>query len=70
MADNKTIGGPISGGRGSVQGMVRQPPAGSKSGSIVGTDSASEAVAILHGENPQKWHDLGPHHHDNHKGKM
>jgi len=56
--------GPVNtGGRGSAQGMVRQKPANSGSGSVVGTDSASEAVSILHGENPQKWSDLGPHHH-------
>ena len=58
---------PISGGRGHMQGMVRQSPAGAGLREAVGKDSLSSAVEELHGQNPQKWNDLGPHHADSKK---
>lgn len=69
MTDLRKIGGPIEGGRGHVQGMVRQKPAdsGRAPGTAAGDSNISDAVAELNGQHPQKWHDLGPHHHENWK---
>jgi hypothetical protein len=42
--------------------------AGIAPGAAAGSHSLSEAVGELHSQHPQKWNDLGPHHHtDDHK---
>lgn len=66
MTDGMRSSKPIAGGRGHMQGMVRKPPAADhfSPGGAVGDSNLSTAVEELHGQHPQKYDDLGPHHAD------